>query len=99
MKTLSPATETLRLFPGERALPTNPVVAGREYSHKRAPEPASSAITVFVLVTYITPSCTCGVPCSRPAFGTAKTHFTAIRPTLAGLICVIVEYRFPLSWP
>ena len=56
MNTLSPAMETLRLFPGERALPISPGVGGRVYSHKRAPEPASSAMTVFVLVTYITPS-------------------------------------------
>jgi hypothetical protein len=89
MNTLSPAIETLRLFPGDRALPTRPVVGGRVNCHKRAPDPASSAITVLVVARYITPSCTCGVACIRPELGTAYTHFGASRATFDLSICVM----------
>ena len=44
---------------------------------------------MLVLVTYMMPSWTWGVPCSRAAFGTAKTHFNARRETLDLSICVI----------
>ena len=74
-------------------------MGGRTNCHKRAPEPASSAITMFVLVTYMIPSWTWGVPCSRAAFGTAKTHFKASRETLDLSICDIVVWRLPLNWP